>query len=80
MVSIVLSIQVVKITTPLEKLNILDMFVVCCCFVDSLKRKKKMSADDLVIAAKNGEFDEVVRCVDEEHVDVDSRDIVSFFF
>ena len=39
-----------------------------------------MSGEDLVNAAKRGEFDEVVRYVDEEHVDVNYEHRVSFPF
>ena len=39
-----------------------------------------MSAEDLVYAVQKGDFPEVVRLVDEEHVDVDSKDFVSFPF
>ena len=39
-----------------------------------------MSGEDLVTAANNLDFDEAVRLVDEEHVDVESQDktFVSF--
>ena len=39
-----------------------------------------MSGEDLVLAAQNGNFPEVVRYVDEEHMDVNSRTGVSFPF
>ena len=39
-----------------------------------------MSGRDLIDAVKSGNFEEVVRLVDEEHVDVNSQDEVSFPF
>ena len=39
-----------------------------------------MSGRDLIDAVKSGNFEEVVRLVDEEHVDADSKDWVSFSF
>ena len=51
-------------------------FCVCCCVERVWKR---MSIEELIAAARRGDVDEVVRLVDEEGVEVDSKDSVSVF-